>query len=73
MTILNNFLKTYTDRKYQYTVQVNHKGTVIALAMDELRRIYYSVLDLENTQIQGKSPLDVNYWLDNPKEISFPN
>ncbi|MEB3122788.1 MAG: LamG-like jellyroll fold domain-containing protein [Snowella sp.] len=73
MTILNNFLKTYTDRKYQYTVQVNHKGTVIAFAMDELRRIYYSVLDLENTQIQGKSPLDVNYWLDNPKEISFPN
>jgi len=73
MTILNNFLKTYTDRKYQYTVQINHKGMVIAFAMDEVRRIYYSVLDLENTQIQGKSPLDVNYWLDNPKEISFPN
>jgi hypothetical protein len=28
MTILNNFLKTYTDRKYQYTAQINHKGTV---------------------------------------------
>ncbi|MGE5659486.1 MAG: LamG-like jellyroll fold domain-containing protein [Actinomycetota bacterium] len=73
MTILNNFVKTYTDKTYKYTTQINHKGTVIAFAMDESRRIYYSVLDLENTKIQEKSSLDVNYWLDNPKEINFPN
>ncbi|WP_427156928.1 LamG-like jellyroll fold domain-containing protein [Aliinostoc sp. HNIBRCY26] len=73
MNILQNFVKTYTDKTYKYTAQVNHKGIVVAFAMDELRRIYYSVLDLENTQLKNKSSLDVNYWLDNPKEISFPN
>lgn len=73
MTILNNFVKTYTDKTYKYTTQINHKGTVIAFAMDEARHIYYSVLALENTQVQEKTPLDVNYWLDNPKQMSFPN
>ena len=73
MNILNNFVKTYTDKTYKYTAQINHKGTIIAFAMDEARRIYYSVLALEDTKTQQKSPLDVNYWLDNPKEISFPN
>ena len=73
MNILSNFVKTYTDKTYKYTAQINHKGTIIAFAMDEARRIYYSVLALEDTKTQQKSPLDVNYWLDNPKEISFPN
>lgn len=73
MNILSNFVKTYTDKTYKYTAQINHKGTIIAFAMDEARRIYYSVLALEDTKTQQKSPLDVNYWLDNPREISFPN
>ncbi|BAY64862.1 hypothetical protein NIES22_49620 [Calothrix brevissima NIES-22] len=73
MSILNNFVKTYTDKTYKYTTQINHKGTIIAFAIDATRRIYYSVLDLENTQSKTKNSLDVNYWLDNPQEISFPN
>ncbi|MDB9313691.1 hypothetical protein PN462_11320 [Spirulina sp. CS-785/01] len=83
MSIISNFVKTYTDKNYQYTATVTHKGTVIAFAMDEERRIYYSVLNLDNTNSETqstgnthqktKSPLDVNYWLNNPKELQFPN
>jgi hypothetical protein len=69
--MLNAFIKTYSNRTYKHVTMVRHKGTVIAFALDSERRIFYSVLDLENTQI--KSPLDVNYWLGNPKELIFPN
>ncbi|NEO97557.1 MAG: hypothetical protein F6K58_02360 [Symploca sp. SIO2E9] len=70
MTITENFLKTYTDKAYKHTTMVRHKGTVVALAMDDNRRIYYSVLNLDDSD--DKSPLDVNYWLENPQELSFP-
>lgn len=69
--MLNAFIKTYSNRSYKHVTMVRHKGTVIAFALDSERRIFYSVLDLENTEI--KSPLDVNYWLGNPKELFFPN
>ncbi len=69
--MLNTFIKTYSNRSYKHVTMVRHKGTVIAFALDSERRIFYSVLDLENTEI--KSPLDVNYWLGNPKELFFPN
>ncbi|RIK73999.1 hypothetical protein DCC62_16160, partial [candidate division KSB1 bacterium] len=69
--MLNSFIKTYSNRTYRHVTMVRHKGTVIAFALDSERRIFYSVLDLENTEI--KSPLDVNYWLGNPKELFFPN
>ncbi|MCG3154872.1 MAG: hypothetical protein DKINENOH_01468 [bacterium] len=69
--MLNTFIKTYSNRTYRHVTMVRHKGTVIAFALDSERRIFYSVLDLENTEI--KSPLDVNYWLGNPKELFFPN
>ena len=44
--MFDNFSKTYADRTYKYTTLVRHKGTVIAFAMDDRRRIVYSVLDL---------------------------
>lgn len=45
--------------------------TVVAFAMDEARRIFYSVLDVQNTEIE--SSVDVNYWLENPRELFFTN
>ncbi len=69
--MLNTFIKTYSNRSYKHVTMVRHQGTVIAFALDSERRIFYSVLDLENSEI--KSPLDVNYWLGNPKELVFPN
>lgn len=71
MTITENFLKTYTDKTYQHTTMVRHKGTVVSLAMDQQRRIYYSVLNLNDDK--PDSPLDVNYWLENPQKLQFPN
>ena len=72
MTITDNFIKSYSDRTYKHATMVRHKGTVVALAMDDRRRIYYSVLALDNSE-EGKSPLDVHYWLENPKPLNFCN
>lgn len=73
MEINDNFIKKYTrkDVNYQYHTMVNHKGTIIAFAMDDQRHIYYSVLNLADTK--KNSPLDVNYWLENPSELRFTN
>jgi hypothetical protein len=70
MITTDNLIKSYSDRTYKHTTMVRHKGTVVALAMDDQRRIYYSVLALDNTE-KGKSPLDVHYWLENPKPLNF--
>jgi hypothetical protein len=72
MTILENFVKSYTDKTYKYVTTVRHKGTVVAFAMDDHRQIYYAVLDL-NDAGKDKSPLDVNYWPDNPSPLPFGN
>ena len=70
----SNFLQTYTDKTYQYPTMVSHKGTVIAFAMSQ-RRIYYSLLNLEQTHEDGNSdensPIDVNAWQENPSELFF--
>lgn len=66
--VLESFIKRYSDRNYRYPVLVRHQGTVIALAMDDQRRIYYSVLNLNG---QGDA-LDVNGWADQPQELEFP-
>jgi len=77
MVTNDNFIKTYSDRPYQYSTMVRHKGTVIAFAMEvpsstetSRRRIYYSALDLKSPNV---SPLDRDNWLKNPHELSFPN
>lgn len=66
--VLESFIKRYSDHNYRYPVLVRHQGTVIALAMDDQRHIYYSVLNLNG---QGNS-LDVNFWADQPQELEFP-
>lgn len=67
--IYESYLKTYTDRDYRHTTLVRHKGTVIAFAMDERRRISYAVLELD-----GPSPkaIDARNWPANPSELRFP-
>lgn len=64
------FLKTYSDRTYNHTTMVRHHGTLIAFAMDQRRRIYYTVLDLND---QNQQVIDTKNWLVNPKELFFPN
>lgn len=71
MQLNNTFIKTYTNKTYKYVTIINHRGTLIAFAMDNERHIYYAVLDLADTD--NKSPLDVNYWPENPVELEFTN
>jgi prefoldin subunit 5 len=74
--MLDNLIKTYPHPTgtYKYPAMIRQEGTVIAFAMDDQRRIYYTILDLENQEGRTiSSPLDVNYWLDQPKLLEFPN
>lgn len=63
-------LKTFTDRSYRHTAMVTHKGTVVAFAMDDQRRIHYSVLNLAQSA-EARGELDVNYW-EEPRLMTFP-
>ncbi len=70
--IAEKLKKTYADRSYQHTVMITHKGTPIAFAMDDRRRLFYAVLDLNDTE-GNKGEFDVAYWPENPSELQFPN
>ncbi len=63
--------KTYTDHGYRYPTMLRHNGSVIGFAMDEHRRIRYTVLDLTSTA--AASPLDSAGWSANPSELTFAN
>ncbi|NEP89362.1 MAG: hypothetical protein F6K18_22400 [Okeania sp. SIO2C2] len=69
-TIFDNFLKSYEDKTYKHPTLVRHKGTVIAFAMDNEQRIYYTVLDLSDSD-ENKGPIDVEYWSKNPSKLHF--
>ncbi|NEQ76762.1 MAG: hypothetical protein F6K23_29315 [Okeania sp. SIO2C9] len=71
-TIFDNFLKSYEDKTYKHPTLIRHKGTVIAFAMDNERRIYYTVLDLSDSD-ENKGPIDVEYWSKNPSPLHFAN
>jgi hypothetical protein len=64
--------RTYADREYVFTTMVCHDGVVVAMAMDEDRRIVYSVLDPEPV---GDAPpvAHVDAWPAEPKELTFPS
>src|SRR3954453_14140400 len=62
-------VKTYADHGYRFPTMVRHDGKVIALAMDEHRRIRYTVLDLAATM--AANPLDAAGWSANPIELAF--
>ncbi|RPK69229.1 hypothetical protein EES43_00230 [Streptomyces sp. ADI96-02] len=66
-----SLLKIYSDRTYTHTTMVRHQGTVIAFAIDDARRIVYTVLDLSSYD-EKKGELDVAYWSENPAELPFP-
>lgn len=74
-----NFTKSYAapaGRKFQHPTMVRHKGVVIALAMDDQRRIFYAALDMNPAPSDSgaaKSPFDVNNWPASPAELIFPN
>nr|VFK36475.1 MAG: FG-GAP repeat-containing protein [Candidatus Kentron sp. SD]VFK39126.1 MAG: FG-GAP repeat-containing protein [Candidatus Kentron sp. SD]VFK77798.1 MAG: FG-GAP repeat-containing protein [Candidatus Kentron sp. SD] len=71
MTNNTNLVKTYTDRAYKHTTMVRHQGKVIAFAMDETRRIYYTMLDT-SSQDEEKGVFDAKYWSTTPLELIFP-
>ncbi|MEU3064605.1 LamG domain-containing protein [Streptomyces subrutilus] len=72
-------LKTYSDHRYVHTTLVRHQGTTVALALDEDRRLFYTVLNLDVLSVPqdgaggGRSELDVDFWSENPKELPFPS
>lgn len=72
--MLENFIKTYApanlETTYKHTAMVSHGGVVIGLALDSEQQFWYTVLDLENTDID--SPIDVNYWFKEPVPLAFP-
>ncbi|QLJ02777.1 hypothetical protein HZZ00_18300 [Streptomyces sp. NEAU-sy36] len=65
-------VRTYRDRTYVSTTMVRHNGTTVAFAMDDRRRIYYSVLDLEQASVK-KGDLDAAYWNAEPALLPFPS
>ncbi|WP_224277057.1 hypothetical protein [Streptomyces sp. LS1784] len=67
-----HLLKAYSDRSYLHTTTVRHQGTTVAFAMDEDRRIVYSVLDLSRHD-ETKGELDTTYWSENPVLLRFPS
>src|SRR4051812_46568946 len=67
--MLETLIKTYADRSYSHPVMVRHMGTLLAFAMDEGRRIRYSVLD---TAMAGAGK-DADGWLATPRELAFPS
>ncbi len=81
-SIINKNLAQEKTHNYLYTSLVSHRGTPISFAMRGAGRIFYSVLDMSNTQQNaGKSDNDKEYWskvelqddagrLDFPQEIS---
>ncbi|NET04933.1 MAG: hypothetical protein F6K16_09415 [Symploca sp. SIO2B6] len=71
-SIFENFLKSYGDKTYKYPTLVRHRGTLIAFAMDNQRHIYYTVLDLGESD-ENKGPIDVEYWSKNPSLLFFGN
>lgn len=69
-TLAENFSRSYGDKQYEHTAMVNHRGIVVAFAMDDRRQIYYTVLDL-STENAEKGVRDVKYWADAVEPLRF--
>ncbi|NJR52371.1 MAG: hypothetical protein HC780_25150 [Leptolyngbyaceae cyanobacterium CSU_1_3] len=60
--MLDTLIKTYPHLTgtYKYPTMIRHEGTVIAFAMDDQRRIHYTILDLDNQEGRTiSSPLGI--------------
>ncbi|MFC9249811.1 LamG-like jellyroll fold domain-containing protein [Amycolatopsis thailandensis] len=61
-----------------HTTMVRHQGTVVAFALDDERKLFYSVLDLDSTPhppVDGDfdgGDLDARHWADDPQPVRFP-
>ncbi|MEV7119202.1 LamG-like jellyroll fold domain-containing protein [Kitasatospora griseola] len=71
MTEDQHLLKVYSDRAYVHTTTVRHQGSTVAFAMDDQRRIVYSVLDLSQHD-EAKGDADAAYWSEDPLSLRFP-
>ncbi|MBE9112795.1 laminin G domain-containing protein [Nodosilinea sp. LEGE 07298] len=73
----DNFTTIYRDRAYRYSTIVRHNGIVIAFAMDQQRKIYYSVLNLNQGSGDASGTAtkvrDRDNWLQEPQELYFTN
>ncbi len=65
------FVRTYADRPYRFPTMVRHNGVVLAFAMDEHRRIYYTILDF--SPAGSTSAKDADHWSPNPQLLTFAN
>ncbi|GLF99601.1 LamG domain-containing protein [Streptomyces yaizuensis] len=72
MTVDQGLLRVYSDRTYTHTTMVRHQGTALAFAMDDQRRIVYTVLDL-SVHDEERGELDAAYWSENPAALPFPD
>ena len=66
--LINKNITKEKTHKYFFTSMVSHRGTPVSFAMREDGRIFYSVLDLSNTQQNANQVGDIdrnndkNYW-----------
>ncbi|MEW1547824.1 hypothetical protein [Streptomyces tsukubensis] len=67
-----SLVKIYSDRTYTHTTMVGHQSTVIAFAIDDRRRIVYSVLG-RSSYDEKKGELDIANWAESPAELPFPS
>ena len=65
-----SFSTIYADKTYQNPATARHNGSVIAFAMDENCKIYYTVLDINTPDAK---PIDAENWLKEPKQLLFAN
>src|SRR4051812_37968885 len=63
----DTFVRSYNDRGYKHVAVVRHKGTLLAFALDEQRRIVFSVLD------PSRADRDAAGWSEQPQVLRFPN
>ncbi len=77
-SIINKNLTQEQTHTYLHTSLISHRGTPISFAMRDDGHIFYSVLDMSNTQPNaGKSDNDKDYWSkvdlqNNTSSLKFP-
>ncbi len=80
-SLISANIKTASPHKYLYTSMVSHRGTPVSLAMRQDGRIFYSVLDMSNTEKNASKTgdQDKNYWSEvnfkdkKPSQLHFPS
>ncbi|WP_189868180.1 LamG domain-containing protein [Streptomyces noursei] len=73
-------VRVYGGGKFLHTAMVRHLGATVVFAMDDSRRIFYSVLDLDRrlfsadgADLGREVALDTEFWSEDPVELRFPS